>query len=204
MKPMMGLVALFGSLAGCAPESACAEGEVCGRVVEGEDARLSKDAVSLDVAVFWHHDDVYARQLYAPMVLASVSSNVPVDFSGALPDAPDDDGLIQIEDPDPDVGVVTDPDAPFVGVGAIYVTSAGAVEDEPERLQGLDQELVLGMVREMTLFYTPVDLDSPAGIRGLWNLLDDEPIGAGYHLYFGAEEVDLNTPVEAELGYVAD
>ena len=200
MKPMIGLVALLGSLAGCAPQSECAEGEMCGRVVEGQDARLSKEDVSLDVAIFWHHADTSGRQQYAPMVVASVTGSVPVDFSSALPEAPPDEGMIGIEDSE--TGVV-DPDAGLIATGRVYLTASGAVGENPEGVNSLDVDLVLGMARAVGLFYTPVDLDSTARIHVLHGI-EDQPLDAGYHLFVEGVEVDLTTPIEAELGYVED
>ena len=175
---------------------------MCGHVVEAEDARLSReDTVSLDVAIFWHHDDIYARQQYAPMVAASVTGNVPVDFSGALPEAPSDDAMIEIENPETGVA---DPGAGRIGIAQVYLTASGAVEENPEGVNSLDVDLVLGMARDVTLFYTPVDLDTTAGIRWFWPQIEDQAIDAGYHLFVEGVEVDLTTPIEAELGYVAD
>ena len=200
MKPMMGLVALLGSVAACAPQSECAEGEICGRVVEGEDARLSReDAVSLDVAIFWHYADPGGSRQYTPMVVASVTGSVPVDFSNALPVAPPDEAMIGIEDSE--TGVV-DPDAGLIATGGVYLTASGAVEENPEGVNSLDVDLVLGMARTVGLFYTPVDLDSTARIHALHGI--DQPLDAGYHLFVEGVEVDLTTPIEAELGYVEE
>ena len=203
MKQMMGLVALFGSLAGCAPQSECAQREVCGRVVEGEAARLSKDdAVSLDVAIFWHYDGNPGRVQYLPMVAASVTDgSVPFDFSGALPEKLSDDQMIEIENPETGVA---DPGAGRVGIAQVYLTAPDAVDDDPEGVNALDVDLVLGMARDVTLFYTPVDLDTTAGIRWFWPQIDDQAIDTGYHLFVDGVEVDLTTSIEAELGYVAD
>src|SRR6185436_8430435 len=113
--------------------------------------------VSLDVAVFWLHDDPTARQMYAPMVVASVTGNVPVDFSGVLPDTLADDEMIAIENPETGVA---DPGAGRVGVAHVYLTTSGSVEEDPESVNALNEDLVLGMARDVRLFYTPVDLDT--------------------------------------------
>ena len=199
MKSMMGLVALFGSLAGCAPQSACADGEVCGRVVEGEDSRLSKDAVSLEVALFWH---VFLPGSPFHPISAPFEGTLPLDFSIAISEPPPPEATFQIEDPE--LGVTVDESAPWVGSAQFYLTAPGALESNWEGVEAFDVGLVLGMSRDATLFYTPVDLETTAGIRDLAPRIDDQPISAGYHLFVEGVEVDLTTPIEAELGYVAD
>ena len=207
MKPIGWLVPLVAGLAACAPDSTyadgetCADGEMCGRVVEAEDARVSREvAVSLDVAVFWHHDDIHARVQYWPMVAASVTGSVPFDFSGALPEGLSDDEMIEIENPETGVA---DPGAGRVGIAQVYLTAPDAVDDNPEGVNAFDVGVVLGMARDVTLFYAPVDLDTTAGIRWFWPQIEDQAIDAGYHLFVDGIEVDLTTPIEAELGYVA-
>ena len=173
---------------------------MCGRVVEGADSRLSReDAVSLDVAILWAcHDPTGGSSTHAPMLVASVTGNVPVDFSGALPETglPDDE-LFPLEDP---VTGRTDTGG-LLGRGRVSLTASGAVEEDPVRVGQLDEELVLGMARDVVLIYAPLDVDST--MRMIYGFDDDRPIDAGFHLYVEGVEVDLTTPIEAELGYVA-
>jgi hypothetical protein len=100
--------------------------------------------------------------------------------------------------------VTVDESAPWVGAAQFYLTAPGALESNWEGVEAFDVGLVLGMSRDATLFYTPVDLETTAGIRDLAPRIDDQPISAGYHLFVEGVEVDLTTPIEAELGYVAD
>jgi hypothetical protein len=171
-----------------------------GRVIGGEGKKTVE--ASLDVAVFWLHYNVEGDQRYAPMKVASAEGELPVDFSGALPDAPSADQVRAIHDPKTDF--VPDPDA-VIGLGMLYVTTDGALEENPEGVEALDVGVVLGMVRDVRLFFTSVDLETTDGLEPFPSeLIDDQSLAAGYHLFFGPDEVDLATPVEAELGYVAD
>jgi hypothetical protein len=202
MKPIGWLVAVIGGVAGCAPDSARTDREMRGRVVEGADAGLAReDGPSLDVAIFWLHRSEDASRQYAPMKVASVEGDVPVDFSGALPDTPSDDQLIPIHDPK--TGFVPDPEG-VVGLGMLYVTAGGALEDNPVGVNALDVGVVLGMARDTLVFFTSVDLETTDGLEPFpTELIDEQPLAAGYHLFIGPDEVDLATPIEAELGYVA-
>ena len=189
----------IGLLSGCAAEGPCATDTVCGRVVEGEDARLSKNSVSVEVTLFWH---AFLPESPFHPIGAAFEGTLPLDFSIAISEPPPPEATFQIEDPE--LGVTVDESAPWVGSAQFYLTAPGALETNWEGVEAFDTDLVLGMSRDATLFYTPVDLETTAGIRDLAPRIDDQPIAAGYHLYIGRDEVDLTTPIEAELGYVAD
>jgi hypothetical protein len=157
------------------------------------------DGASLDVAIFWLHFGVNGRPVYAPMKVASVEGDVPVEFSGTIPDTPSADQLRPIHDLKTDF--VPDPDAVY-GMGMLYVTTGGALEENPEGVDSLDIGVVLGMARDTGLFFTSVDLENSEGVEPRLKI-DDWPLAAGYHLFIAGDEVDLDTPIEAELGYIA-
>jgi hypothetical protein len=209
MKPMM-FVALAVGLAACTvPADSAGEDSgptfgprIQGRVIEGDGwTAKTADPASLDLAIFWHHNDTTGRDPYAPMKLASAIGSFPLDFAGTLPAAPSSDQLIPLHDAKTDV--VPDPDA-FVGFGNVYVLAHGALEDDPEGVESLDLDLVLGMSRDAAIFYTSVDLDTTEGLEPAAWCVDDWPLAAGYHLCVGSLEVDLASTISVELGYLGE
>ena len=159
---------------------------------------VTGEPTAFELALFWQVFDPWHP--YHPLS-AAYEGTLPSKFSLVLDDPPPAEATYQIEDPE--LGVVVDESAPWVGCAHVYLTAPGALEENWEGVEAFDVGLVLGMSRDATVFYTPVDLETTAGIRSISGLIDDQPISAGYHLYLGPDEVDLDTPLEAEVGYIA-
>ena len=206
MKPIL-LVALGSGCVLPMPSTADSAAADAGGIGADETVSSSTDATASDasgeppafeLALFWQVFDPFHP--YHPLS-AAYEGTLPSKFSLVLDEAPPAEATYQVEDPE--LGVVVDESAPWVACAHVYLTAPGALEENWEGVEAFDRNLVLGMSRNATVFYTPVDLETAAGIRGFFGYDYDQPISAGYHLYLGLVEVDLDTPLEAEVGYIA-
>ncbi len=106
---------------------------------------------------------------------------------------------------DPVTGEQTDPDAPMLARASLYLVSNKAIEAEDYKgIAAYDIDIVFGMVPGVTLIYSPVYLDSTAGVRGLNPKDSDAPVHEGYSLWRDGEEIPIDTNLQAVFGFVAD
>jgi len=79
-------------------------------------------------------------------------------------------------------------------VAGIYRLAPGVLSAAPSGVIALDRDKVLGRVPGVVLFWTPTDLATFAGIRGMRDA--SGPIAAGYHLFRNGEEIDMTTSLQ--------
>lgn len=103
-------------------------------------------------------------------------------FRVVLPAEPPVDGRHAVEDPQTGD---TPPGATRIASAAIYRVVAGKLDANPEGVNALDVDIVIGQT-DGSIFWTPVDL--PAG----W-AAGRSALSAGYHLFLNGVEVDLGT-----------
>jgi hypothetical protein len=111
-------------------------------------------------------------------------------FRVVLPDEPPVEGRYQLEDAETGL---EPKDAPWIAAGSIYRVVGGKLESNPEGVDSLDTDIVIGQTRGV-IVWTPVEL-APG-----WHLetkgiarSSDEPLSPGYHLFVDFVEVDLGT-----------
>ncbi len=142
------------------------------------------------VAFMWNVYDPEAPYLPTAAQLVPQGEGFVIALDPAGPPA---EAFYPVEGED---GATVEPGAPSVAAAYIFEVAPGSIDGDTSALIAMDPGVAIRQARGAMVFFTPVDLETVDGVRGVSAAMAPEGLTAGWHLFVDAIEVPLDTTLE--------